>query len=73
MSDRPRELAERQVGFGMYAIATFATVLSRIMFTGMWYLENRFKDWFDGENEKGAPRKVLDGVSANDISGGEVA
>ena len=34
------------VGFGMYAVAIFATVLSLLMFTGMWYLENRFKHWF---------------------------
>ncbi len=34
------------VGFGMYAIAIFTTTLSLLMFTGMWYLENRFKHWF---------------------------
>lgn len=34
------------VGFGMYAVAVFATILSLLMFTGMWYLENRFKHWF---------------------------
>lgn len=34
------------IGFGMYAIAIFATILSLLMFTGMWYLENRFKHWF---------------------------
>lgn len=33
-------------GFGMYAIAVFATILSLLMFTGMWYIENRFKHWF---------------------------
>lgn len=36
------------VGFGMYAVATFTTILSLLMFTGMWYLENRFKHWFEG-------------------------
>ncbi|OGG50794.1 hypothetical protein A2763_02620 [Candidatus Kaiserbacteria bacterium RIFCSPHIGHO2_01_FULL_54_36] len=35
------------VGFGMYAVATYATILALIMFTGMWYLENRFKHWFE--------------------------
>lgn len=35
------------VGFGMYSVAIFATLLSLIMFTGMWYIENRFKHWFD--------------------------
>ena len=34
------------VGFGMYAVAVFATMLSLLMFTGMWYIENRFKHWF---------------------------
>jgi putative Mg2+ transporter-C (MgtC) family protein len=34
------------VGFGLYSIAIFATVLVLIVFTGMWYLENRFKHWF---------------------------
>lgn len=34
------------VGFGMYAVAIFSTLLTLIMFTGMWYVENRFKHWF---------------------------
>lgn len=34
------------VGFGLYAIAIFATLLSLLMFSGMWYVENRFKHWF---------------------------
>lgn len=34
------------VGFGMYTVAIFTTILSLLMFTGMWYLENRFKHWF---------------------------
>src|SRR3972149_12124401 len=34
------------VGFGMYAVAIFTTVLTLGMFTGMWDLENRFKHWF---------------------------
>lgn len=34
------------VGFGLYAVAIYTTVLSLLMFTGMWYLENRFKHWF---------------------------
>jgi putative Mg2+ transporter-C (MgtC) family protein len=36
------------VGFGMYAVSIFATVLALIMFTGMWYLERYFKHWFEG-------------------------
>lgn len=34
------------IGFGMYTVAIFATVLTLLMFTGMWYVENRFKHWF---------------------------
>ena len=34
------------VGFGMYAVAIFTTVITLVMFTGMWYLEDRFKHWF---------------------------
>ncbi len=48
------------VGYGMYAVAVFATVLTLIMYTGMWYVENRFKSWFrdaDGEDKPG----VLEG------------
>ncbi|MBI4093438.1 MgtC/SapB family protein [Candidatus Kaiserbacteria bacterium] len=35
------------VGFGMYSVSIFATLLSLVMFTGMWYVENRFKHWFE--------------------------
>ncbi|HXK38854.1 MAG TPA: MgtC/SapB family protein [Candidatus Paceibacterota bacterium] len=35
------------VGFGMYSIAIFTTILTLLVFTGMWYLENRFKHWFE--------------------------
>ena len=35
------------VGFGLYAVAVFTTVITLIMFTGMWYVENRFKHWFN--------------------------
>ena len=35
------------VGLGMYSVAIFATLLTLIMFTGMWYIENRFKHWFE--------------------------
>ena len=34
-------------GFGMFAVAVFATLLTLIMFTGMWYVENKFKHWFE--------------------------
>ncbi|OGG77235.1 hypothetical protein A3B35_02840 [Candidatus Kaiserbacteria bacterium RIFCSPLOWO2_01_FULL_54_24] len=35
------------VGFGMYTVAIFSTLLTLLMFTGMWYVENRFKHWFE--------------------------
>ncbi len=38
------------VGFGMYAVAIFSTILALIIFTGMWYLENRFKHWFEAHS-----------------------
>ena len=39
------------IGFGMYALASFATLLALIMFTGMWYVEDRFKHWFKNTNQ----------------------
>ncbi len=38
------------VGFGLYSIAIFTTLLTLLMFTGMWYVENRFKHWFTHYN-----------------------
>ncbi len=35
-------------GFGMLSIAIFVTLLTLVMFTGMWYIENKFKHWFEG-------------------------
>ena len=32
------------VGFGMYTIAIFASILALIVFTGMWYIEEHFKN-----------------------------
>lgn len=39
------------VGFGMYEIAIFTTFLTLFMFTGMWFIENRFKHWFVEHND----------------------
>ncbi len=47
------------VGFGMFAVASFATLLTILMFTGMWYLENKFKHWFMGHNPLPAPNDDL--------------
>ena len=38
------------VGFGMYAVSIFSTILVLLIFTGIWYLENRFKHWFTAHN-----------------------
>ncbi|MBI4087928.1 MgtC/SapB family protein [Candidatus Kaiserbacteria bacterium] len=39
------------VGFGMYAVAIFTTILALMILMGMWYLENRFKRWFEVQSE----------------------
>ena len=50
------------VGFGLYSLAIFATILTLIMFVGMWYVEDRFKHWFnsssnvDHDQNQGLPR-----------------
>lgn len=46
------------VGYGLYALAVFATLMVLILFTGMWYVENRFKHWFADhmDNTEGAPK-----------------
>lgn len=45
------------VGFGLYSVALFATLLALVMLIGMWYVENRFKEWFntlsDHNNKQG--------------------
>src|SRR3989344_3838980 len=38
------------VGFGLYSVFIFAIFFTLIMFTGMWYVENRFKHWFEEVN-----------------------
>lgn len=40
------------VGYGMYAVSIFATILALLMLTGMWYVENRFKHWFEKIEEE---------------------
>ncbi len=35
------------VGFGMYSVAIFTTILALAMLSGMWYIENKFKHWFE--------------------------
>jgi putative Mg2+ transporter-C (MgtC) family protein len=39
------------VGFGMYDVAVFTTLLTLVMFTGMWYVEHRFMRWVTAPNE----------------------
>ena len=38
------------VGFGLYSIGVFSTILVLIMFTGMYWMESRFKHWFAEHN-----------------------
>src|SRR5262249_9063764 len=35
------------VAFGLYAISVFTVLLTLVIFTGMWYIETRFKHWFE--------------------------
>ena len=39
------------VGLGLYFIAVFTTLLTLVVFSGMWYVEMRFKHWFDSSND----------------------
>jgi putative Mg2+ transporter-C (MgtC) family protein len=47
-------------GFGMYAVAVYATLLSLAMLTGMWYVENRFKLWADRRTAEREPDRAGD-------------
>ena len=40
-------------GFGLFSVAIFVTMLSLIMFTGMWWVEDRFKHWFEDRHVDG--------------------
>lgn len=42
-------------GFGLVPIAVFSTLLTLIMFTGMWYIEDRFKNWFNDRSSEAEP------------------
>lgn len=46
------------IGYGMYAVSLFSTVLVLLMFTGMWYVENRFKHWFIAHNGDSANKAL---------------
>lgn len=35
------------VGYGLFQVAIFTALLTLIVLTGMWYIENRFKHWFE--------------------------
>lgn len=43
------------IGYGLYSVGIFASLLTLLMFTGMWYVENRFKHWFEGHTTPGGP------------------
>ena len=40
------------VGFGLYAVAIFATALTLIILFGLWYIEHRFIDWYHGSDDE---------------------
>lgn len=46
------------IGYGLFAVALFSTLLVLLMFTGMWYVENRFKHWFMERSVEGANRSL---------------
>jgi len=43
------------IGYGLYSVGSFASLLTLLMFTGMWYVENRFKHWFEGHTTPSGP------------------
>lgn len=45
-------------GFGLYLVALFATALTLLILTGMWYIEDKFKHWFI-ERENGGHSAVV--------------
>ena len=53
------------VGYGLYAIAIFATLLTLVMTTGMWYVENRFKHWFTERENNHSSQPPASGLSAS--------
>jgi len=54
------------VGFGMYTVAIFTTLLALLMFTGMWYIENRFKHIFEKVDRKDILGDPFSDKSASD-------
>jgi putative Mg2+ transporter-C (MgtC) family protein len=37
------------IGFGLYPLAIFATAVTVLIFFGLWYVEHRFIDWYNGK------------------------
>lgn len=37
------------IGFGLYPLALFATAVTVLIFFGLWYVEHRFIDWYQGK------------------------
>lgn len=59
------------VGFGLYAVAVFTTILTLIVFTGMWFIESKFKHWFEShEHEVVRDLKSGQHQSGSDILAG---
>ena len=43
------------VGYNLYSVAVFTVVLALIMFIGMWWVEDKFKHWFEGHERQRVP------------------
>lgn len=39
-------------GYGFYALATIATFLTLFVFTGLWLIEDKVREWTDSPKEK---------------------
>jgi len=57
------------VGFGLYAVAVFTTILTLLVFTGMWYLESKFKHWFDARESMHEPMSAQQRTASDILAG----
>ncbi len=51
------------VGFGLFTIALFTVLFTLIIFTGMYYMEMRFKHWFETNGAQTQDQLPLNGSS----------
>lgn len=50
------------VGFGMYAVSIFASIVALLIFTGMWFVEDTFKHWFAARIAAEQQKKTESGI-----------